>query len=273
MKISSSSTSIISCIILAIWTTTPVFAQGGCDAKTSCNECLESSCDWYNGAGCSDDSAIIMDISRYTINDSSPETVTEVCQRAANDQADYSLCIEKFGTDCTSCVELVLSDGVSTCQWAEGFCIPECGMMGCGVTICPPIDLFDDGTPLLTEDTSDAPTTTVDTSGGSNCSAKTSCGECVGANDADGASLTCAWVPALLYESTPCTAMSCDLGVDPNCYSREFSVDGSTANEICEGSEGSPEAGVFTDNSLGSAASARNHCSVLLLFVFALILL
>ena len=272
MRISSSSTSIISCIILAIWTTSPVFAQGDCDAKISCDECLESSCDWYNGPGCSDDSVMIADIARYSINDSSPDTVADVCQRAANDQADASLCNGTFGTDCTSCVELVLSDGVSTCQWVEelGLCIPECGMMGCGVSVCP---LFDDGAPLLTEGTSDTPPTTVDTGGGSNCSTKTSCGECVGASDADGASLTCAWVPALFYESMPCTSMSCDLVADPNCYSMEFSMDGSTASEICEGSEGSPEAGVFTDNSLDSAASARNHCSVLLLFIFALVLL
>merc|ERR1712127_188758 len=100
---------ILGCILfVAIGTPeTAVFAQSACEVPAFCNDCLAaSSCGWYNGVGCVDNSVQIADITRYSIDDCD-SLVEEVCQRASNDQADSRLCSSK--TDCSSCVESVLS--------------------------------------------------------------------------------------------------------------------------------------------------------------------
>merc|ERR1711884_296991 len=69
-------------------------------------------------------------------------TNQEICAIAENDVSDSNLCSSQSSRGCTACVQTTLSDGVSTCQWFngengfDGFCESECGMMGCGETMC-----------------------------------------------------------------------------------------------------------------------------------------
>ena len=193
-----------------------------CDSKDTCTECLEAGvCDWY-GSICSHNTMMIADIAMYSVDPDS--TIAQVCERAELDEADRNLCSTM--NDCASCTATVLSDSVSTCNWnAEfGFCGPElCTMMGCGVSNCA--DTF---APVVSTDppaTQDGAEPEVSIS----CSSKTTCEECVAASG-DGSPF-CAWVPALFYESYPCTEMSCDLVADPKCFSRE--KDDRNPRDIC----------------------------------------
>lgn len=75
--------------------------------------------------------------------------------QADMDKADDELCSGM--TNCTSCVDAVLSDGESTCQWFamdgdNGYCGSGCGMDGCGATACPttlPEEDMEPGTPVV----------------------------------------------------------------------------------------------------------------------------
>lgn len=228
-----------------------------CDAQDSCQDCLGLGfCDWYHGL-CSHNTLVIMDVARYTINEET--TVDEVCTRAATDKADDALCASS--TDCGGCTSTILSDGVSTCSWFDeyGFCNAGCNMLGCGVATCPEPSVLPGGPvtgpvtginpdELMCESKTDEVSctetvledqysnciwiqdsgscgiitkTTLDDTG---CKSMTTCAECVGSSG-------CSWVPALFYESYPCTEMTCDLVADPKCFSKVG--DDRPADEIC----------------------------------------
>jgi len=270
-RLTSAAIIAISCIILATMATkTVVFAQdtafSGCKTKQSCDECLEtSSCDWWNLGGCLENSASLTDVSRYSMdnNNSASDTTTtiaNICQRAANDQADENSC--RSMSSCTSCIETFLLDGVTTCKWFENSedsgCGSGCGMLGCGATTCIVVS----AETAVLDDVASIPEATSGGSNNRNCNSKSSCEECIKASDE---SASCAWVPALFYESYPCTETSCDLIADPKCFTMESSGDGSitrAASEICENSSTSE-----TPDVVSAATPIRNKSSVLLLFI------
>lgn len=119
----------------------PVAAQDTCSGITACGECLDSSCHWWAAAqSCISTCDIIAETSCYSLTDGETSDVT--CERAANSDADLTLC--EALTDCSSCVGQVLSDGVSTCQWfpsvdgSGAYCYSRCDGEDCGLTQCQP---------------------------------------------------------------------------------------------------------------------------------------
>ena len=112
-----------------------------CGAFTNCIDCLnQEGCDaWSTGQCFPTCSNAPQDTSCYSqefING----TPDAICMQADNDNADAELCAGM--SDCTSCVDTVLSNGTSACQWfaeGDGYCASGCGMMGCGLTVCPAI--------------------------------------------------------------------------------------------------------------------------------------
>ena len=119
-----------------------------CEMNSGCEECLGSSCAWAPVAGCIPSCSIIADTSCYSLDSSSPtsttrqaETPESVCAVAANNTADGDTCSSQ--EDCSSCVDTVLSDGVSTCKWYGTYCSSlACDMSSCGSDICD--DVSDD---------------------------------------------------------------------------------------------------------------------------------
>merc|ERR1712241_692275 len=117
--------------------------MGTCAEYDSCNDCLDNSCAWAPGSfGCLESCDFIADTSCYSPEYFTPNTNQEICAIAENDASDSTLCNSQSGRGCTACVQTTLSDGVSTCQWFngeagfDGFCGRECGMFGCGETMC-----------------------------------------------------------------------------------------------------------------------------------------
>jgi hypothetical protein len=189
---------------------------------------------------------IIADIARYVVVDDRVETVSDVCQKAANDRADSTLCGGM--ADCSSCVEAILSDGESTCVWFEEFefCSNEvCGLAGCGSDSCGASR--ETRPPVPVEEAEEATTTTA---ADSICFQTTaSCEECLSNTGA-----VCTWVPALAYESSACLEVSCDKIADPKCFSMESATGSDTPAEICGGGE-APETEVDAAEA-GSGAPA-----------------
>jgi len=114
-------------------------ALPNCGSFTSCLDCLnQEGCDaWSVGQcfpTCSDGP---QDTSCYSQKYFSG-TPDAICMQADYDKADDELCASM--TDCTSCIDAVLSDGTSSCRWyaeGDGYCASGCGMDSCGATVCP----------------------------------------------------------------------------------------------------------------------------------------
>jgi hypothetical protein len=111
-----------------------------CDGIASCEECLDSSCAWRRvdkiciSSCCSTDSASNGCCSLLQSNFDGIMAADEICTVAENVEADADLCSSK--SDCGFCVDTVLTDGTSTCQWFSNgdFCASGCGMDECGET-------------------------------------------------------------------------------------------------------------------------------------------
>merc|ERR1711953_367459 len=114
-----------------------------CSEDLSCAECLENDCAW---AGfCLSSCDIIADVSCYDTNQGLSSPI-DVCEKVAEDIADYRLCnsattTEKNGCSiCTQtfklnnepCVWIDMSDG----PFEDSFCTNEGGQFGAGVTEC-----------------------------------------------------------------------------------------------------------------------------------------
>ena len=253
--------------MIATGTTTFAFAQdpgtpGDCSSPTTCSDCIgaatTASCAWSGVYGCMESCDIVSDTSCYSLQEGAnfgDLTADEICNIAENDQADEVLCYTQ--TDCTSCVDAVLSDGENTCQWFEfedfSYCGSACGMVGCGKTTCDGLtevsnlnDDYDDVFPFIINGDddfdvfSDNGNGDIFNDGGvSNdiaCEIKSSsCRNCLGGGDA--ASLTstsrstpssCAWFPGL-----GCFG-SCLLIADETCFSMKDSDELLSADEVCE---------------------------------------
>ena len=216
-------------IIIATGTTIAVAEETGgttdCAMNASCNDCLESnnnSCAWVPGIGssagegsdCIESCDMIADVSCYSTQYfDSNLTAADICEIADNNQGDAELCNSQ--SDCTSCVDSVLSDGKRTCQWFQveddGYCGNGCGMLGCGETTCPTSSNNDNDGDGDGDGDSDE------------CETKSSsCRDCLGGGS------SCAWIPGL-----GCIE-SCDMIADVSCYSSSAYLDSDrTADEIC----------------------------------------
>jgi hypothetical protein len=116
-------------------------AAQDCSTITECGSCLDESCNWWAAAqSCISTCGIIAETSCYSLQEDETSAVT--CERAANSDADLTICDDY--TDCSSCVGQILSDGTSTCQWypsvdgSASYCSSTCDSDECGVTECPP---------------------------------------------------------------------------------------------------------------------------------------
>jgi hypothetical protein len=118
----------------------------------------------------------------------------EICTVAEDAEADADLCSSKSG--CGSCVDTVLTDGASTCQWLSNveFCASGCGMAGCGETTCSSLTLTDESP---------------------SCEDRTACEECLDSS--------CAWAPFVGCLS------SCGVIADTSCFSVDVNITG-----VCE---------------------------------------
>jgi hypothetical protein len=155
--------------------------QVGCDAW-SVGMCFESCDNAPTDVGC---------YSSEYFDGIGPE---EICTKHDNDKADTELCSSQ--TECSSCVDTVMSDGDRSCQWFEdgGYCGSGCDMNGCGVTTC------EDATTI-------------------GCAAAATCMDCLSQDGCD------AWLDATCFESCD------DAPLDVSCYKTERQ--GLTVVEIC----------------------------------------
>lgn len=188
------------CITIALWLCLlPLrsVANQSC-SSTSCFDCLNSNCAWFpiiddsSASGeCFEDCSVIPDAPCYNF-EFYPNRFTEtICATAEADVPDWTMC--SLALDCTGCVSLLQSDGVSPCAWySEGnFCGSGiCTDYGCGLTTCGTNTTDSTGsTPVP------APSTIVAAAPTSLCNLNaTSCEECLLATDYDTeVPYNCAW--------------------------------------------------------------------------------
>jgi hypothetical protein len=170
-----------------------------CMNNTSCDSCLDENCVWVPVEGCLETCEVIADTACYDIQFFPNNTIEDICILVENSEADSDLC--QGQNSCDTCVETLLVDSVSTCQWfAEGgYCDSACGMFGCGDIVC-----------------SENSTLAMD------CEDYDTCDECL--------EELCSWTP-----SVGCIK-SCDVIADTSCF---FSSNTSTIEETCMASEAS----------------------------------
>jgi hypothetical protein len=219
------------CVIVAITVVTwicltplrPVFGQNVC-AASSCVDCLNQNCAWFTvdsdstlASECLEACSAIPDVPCYTNQINPSESYESICATAETDIPDWTTC--SLALDCTSCVSVLQSDGVSPCTWYEegSFCGSGlCTEYGCGSTMCS-------NTPVP------APTTSVATAPTSLCNLNaTTCEECLIAMDnTTEIPYSCAW------STDRCIDSCADVAGFP-CYSVAAYPDlVSTPIEIC----------------------------------------
>ena len=170
-----------------------------CSTATTCLDCVESSnnCAWTIGE-CHDD-CDVADAACYRKQDSPDLTAEGICAIEETKIADWELCISQ--PDCTSCVRVTLTDGISNCMWFAdaSYCGSECGMDGCGASTCV-----------------DEPPPTVPAG---SCASATACVDCLASES------NCAWTIGECHDD-------CDVA-DAACYRAE-NFPNLTAESICE---------------------------------------
>ena len=175
-------------------------------STTSCFECVNLNCAWFSvtddtsasGGECLAVCSVIRDAPCYGFEFYPTVASETLCATAESDISDWTMC--SLALDCTSCVSLLQSDGVSPCSWySEGsFCgSGACTDFGCGSnTTCDTA-----GTPVPAPSVS-APSTDV-VPVGSLCNLNaTTCEECLLATDYDiEVPDNCAWSTNRCVES------------------------------------------------------------------------
>jgi hypothetical protein len=167
-----------------------------CGGAATCLDCLNQvGCDAWSVGMCFEScDNTPMDVGCYSSENFDGMAPEEICTKNDNDKANTELCSSQ--TECSSCVDTVMSDGDRSCQWFEdgGYCGSGCGMNGRGVTTCR------DATTI-------------------GCAAAATCMDCL---DQDGCD---AWSVATCFESCD------DAPLDVTCYRTERQ--GLTVGEIC----------------------------------------
>jgi hypothetical protein len=121
----------------------PVLGLESCSAL-SCLDCLNENCNWFTvdsdgslAGECLDYCSAIPDVPCYNSQSDPNQSFESVCTTAEADIPDWTTCSRAL--DCTSCVSVLQSDGVSPCTWYDGpnFCGSGlCTEYGCGTTMC-----------------------------------------------------------------------------------------------------------------------------------------
>lgn len=188
-----------------------------CASQTDCAGCTSAiltdgvtSCKWFEEYGfcnagcnmlgcgvttCASEPSLLPEVPEMPVFPEVPET-PEMGPTPPITGVDIDKIACEAQTEAFACESTELMDPYSSCIWLEE-------ESSCGI---------------LTK------TSTID----AGCKDRKTCDECV-------VDRACSWVPALFYESYPCTEMSCDLVADPNCFSK-----GDTdmmASDICLASE------------------------------------
>ena len=181
-----------------------------CSNNTSCENCLDGGCVWVPFQGCLESCDVIADISCYDPVFFPDTTNEDICVIADDQVADQELCNNQQG--CDSCVNSVLSDGTTTCQWfADGeYCASGCGMLGCGDATCsdPPAN----DVPDIAFNTTTLPSIA--------CDAYVSCNECL--------SESCAWIDSNIGCVEDCAAVA-----DTSCYTTSTDIN-VTVDDTCQ---------------------------------------
>jgi hypothetical protein len=219
-----------------------------CDTIATCIECLTTDgCGfWQPEAGvfislCTNE-CLVQDIGCYTNTTFEDLSAGETCEAVETKLADGELCATQGANSCSDCVETVVSDGSTPCQWFQfsqddpPFCQNGCGMDGCGATSCRPDGedtiIGTDGpttinpTTTTTSDATAPPTTETTTTTSSTtpptslCNSVESCNECL---ETEGCgfwqSIGCASECAV--EDISCFTVSDDEPVDDVCQVAE----------------------------------------------------
>ena len=117
------------------------FCADNCSEHGSdCNACLSSNSGCVFTIGECMSGCFVSDVSCYTASE--PALAEEVCRGMDYDVANAAMCSEK--TTCSECVSTPLwgrEEDNGNCMWHEGwgdggFCMSECGMIGCGQSEC-----------------------------------------------------------------------------------------------------------------------------------------
>lgn len=194
-------------------------------ASSSCSVCLDQNCVWFTlnsvnavAGECLEACGIIPKVPCYNFDLYPNESVESICATAETDVTDWTTC--SLALDCTSCVSLLQTDGVSPCAWYEegNFCgSGVCTDYGCGSTMC-------NNTPVA------APTTSVVTAPTNLCNVNaTTCEEClISMDNGTETPYSCGW------STNRCIESCADATVGSACYSVEAYPElVSTPNEIC----------------------------------------
>lgn len=105
-----------------------------CGDYETCGDCLAETCAWTPSEGCLESCDIIADTSCFSPSNSTD--IESICSAADEGETNQELCMAQ--TDCGSCVNTLLSDDITSCQWFEdgAYCSSACGMDGCGTMTC-----------------------------------------------------------------------------------------------------------------------------------------
>ena len=91
-------------------------------AAASCSECLNTiTCVWFSESSeCLETCSSVTDEPCYSNQNDESESLDAICTRADTEFADWTTC--RLANDCTACVSILQSDGVTPCSWYGTFC-------------------------------------------------------------------------------------------------------------------------------------------------------